>query len=39
MPEKDIVLNEPSVIAIDEEKQDAIAVGKESQRMLGLKKK
>lgn len=35
MPGKDIVLDEPSVIAIDEEKQEAIAVGKEAQRMLG----
>lgn len=35
MPGKDIVLDEPSVIAIDEEKQEAIAVGKDAQRMLG----
>ncbi len=35
MPGKDIVLDEPSVIAIDEEKQEPIAVGKEAQRMLG----
>ncbi|HIK36505.1 MAG: rod shape-determining protein [Geminocystis sp.] len=35
MPGKGIVLDEPSVIAIDEERQEAIAVGKEAQRMLG----
>lgn len=35
MPGKDIVLDEPSVVAIDEEKKEAIAVGKEAQRMLG----
>lgn len=35
MPGKDIVLDEPSVIAIDEQTKEAIAVGKEAQRMLG----
>jgi len=35
IPGKDIVLDEPSIIAIDDEKKEAIAVGKEAQRMLG----
>lgn len=39
MPGKGIVLDEPSVIAIDEERQEAIAVGKEAQRMLGARLK
>jgi rod shape-determining protein MreB len=35
IPGKDIVLDEPSVIAIDDDKNEAIAVGKEAQKMLG----
>lgn len=35
IPGKDIVLDEPSVIAIDDTKNEAIAVGKEAQKMLG----
>lgn len=35
IPGKDIVLDEPSVIAIDDNKNEAIAVGKEAQKMLG----
>lgn len=35
MPGKDIVLDEPSVIAIDLEKQEAIAVGEDARKMLG----
>lgn len=35
IPGKDIVLDEPSVIAIDDHKNEAIAVGKEAQKMLG----
>lgn len=35
VPGKDIVLNEPSVIAIDVEKQQTIAVGEEARKMLG----
>lgn len=35
IPGKDIVLDEPSVIAIDDGKNEAIAVGKEAQKMLG----
>ena len=35
MPGKDIVLDEPSVVAIDTEKQQALAVGEEARKMLG----
>ncbi|WP_373480646.1 rod shape-determining protein [Geminocystis sp.] len=35
IPGKDIVLDEPSVIAIDDDKNEALAVGKEAQKMLG----
>lgn len=35
VPGKDIVLDEPSVIAIDLDKQEALAVGKDAQKMLG----
>ncbi len=35
VPGKDIVLNQPSIIAIDTEKQVAIAVGEEARKMLG----
>ncbi|WP_308254056.1 rod shape-determining protein [Geminocystis sp. GBBB08] len=35
IPGKDIVLDEPSIIAIDDDKNEAIAFGKEAQKMLG----
>lgn len=35
VPGKDIVLNEPSVIAIDTEKNTTIAVGESARKMLG----
>lgn len=35
IPGKDIVLDEPSIIAIDDNKNETIAVGKDAQKMLG----
>ncbi|BAQ60409.1 rod shape-determining protein MreB [Geminocystis sp. NIES-3708] len=35
IPGKDIVVDEPSIIAIDDDKNEAIAVGKDAQKMLG----
>ncbi len=35
IPEQGVVLNEPSVVALDRESHEIIAVGKEAKRMLG----